>query len=237
MLSDAAAQQAQVDLDQTNYDRDAMLLRSGTVSASHLRSGALRAAKTTRTSSNPCASRRKCSSPSSAAIRIFAVDAASAISAGAGAGRRSATPARSHGRQGAVRRHCHQRALHRARQISRGFDDRFLSRRYRSRLGRRQSERNRTDLCAARPAGHGDGRHLSGRGVARHRRERQPGGGAGIFAAAGAEHQRQLGQGRAARADARARRHQRQEPAAAARRHERRGRRRYRPCARASRTS
>ena len=32
MLSDVAAQQAQVDLDQTNYNRDVMLLRSGTVS-------------------------------------------------------------------------------------------------------------------------------------------------------------------------------------------------------------
>jgi membrane fusion protein, multidrug efflux system len=32
MLSDAAAQQAQVDLDQTNYNRENMLLRSGTVS-------------------------------------------------------------------------------------------------------------------------------------------------------------------------------------------------------------
>jgi membrane fusion protein (multidrug efflux system) len=32
MLSDAAAEQAQVTLDQTNYDRDATLLRSGTVS-------------------------------------------------------------------------------------------------------------------------------------------------------------------------------------------------------------
>jgi len=32
MLSDAAAQQAQVDLDQTNYDRENMLLRSATVS-------------------------------------------------------------------------------------------------------------------------------------------------------------------------------------------------------------
>jgi membrane fusion protein (multidrug efflux system) len=34
MLSDVAAEQAQVNLDQTNYDRDAMLLRSGTVSQS-----------------------------------------------------------------------------------------------------------------------------------------------------------------------------------------------------------
>jgi membrane fusion protein (multidrug efflux system) len=32
LLSDAAAQQAQVDLDQTNYDRESMLLRSATVS-------------------------------------------------------------------------------------------------------------------------------------------------------------------------------------------------------------
>ena len=32
MLSDVAAEQAQVDLDQTNYNRDSMLLRSGTVS-------------------------------------------------------------------------------------------------------------------------------------------------------------------------------------------------------------
>ena len=30
MVSDAAAQQAQVELDQTNYDRAAMLLKSGT---------------------------------------------------------------------------------------------------------------------------------------------------------------------------------------------------------------
>jgi membrane fusion protein, multidrug efflux system len=34
MLSDAAAQEAQVKLDQTNYDRDASLLKSGTVSQS-----------------------------------------------------------------------------------------------------------------------------------------------------------------------------------------------------------
>src|ERR1700722_13147665 len=65
--------------------------------------------------------------------------------------------------------------------------------------------------------------------MARHRREHQPGGGAGILAAAGAEHQRQLGEGRAARADARAHRYQQQQPAAAARRNERRGRCRHRP--------
>ena len=84
--------------------------------------------------------------------------------------------------------------------------------------------------------GRRDGRYLSGRGVARHGREHEPGGGAGVLAAAGAEHERQLGQGRAARADARARRHQRRDEAAAARRHERRGRRRYRPRPRLART-
>ena len=60
------------------------------------------------------------------------------------------------------------------------------------------------------PAGHGDSRYLSGRRLAWHRREHQPRGGAGILFAAGAEHQRQLGEGRAARADARAHRFQRQ---------------------------
>src|SRR4029078_2442467 len=49
-------------------------------------------------------------------------------------------------------------------------------------------------------------------------------------ASAGAEHQRQLGEGGAAHPDTRARRHARQDSAAAARRHERRGRRRYRSC-------
>src|SRR5882757_1709060 len=66
--------------------------------------------------------------------------------------------------------------------------------------------------------------------MGRHRREHQPGGGPGVLAAAGAEHQRQLGESRAAHPDARARRHERQEPAAAARRHERRGRCRHRSC-------
>ncbi len=46
--------------------------------------------------------------------------------------------------------------------------------------------------------------------VAWHGREHQPGGVAGVLLVAGAKHQRQLGQGRAARADARARRLERQ---------------------------
>ena len=59
-----------------------------------------------------------------------------------------------------------------------------------------------------------------------------PAGRAGILAAAGAKYQRQLGQGRAARADAGSRRCRRQEQAAAARRHERHRQRRYRSRAR-----
>ena len=50
----------------------------------------------------------------------------------------------------------------------------------------------------SRAAGHGDGRHLSRCAMGRDGREHQPGGGPGVLAAAGAEHQRQLGEGRAA---------------------------------------
>src|SRR5262249_29291190 len=92
----------------------------------------------------------------------------------------------------------------------------------------------RADLRPARPEGHRHRRHLSGCRMAWCRRKRQSGGGAGIFFAAGAKHERQLGQGRAARADARAPRCHRQEAAAAARRNERRSRCRYRPRARLS---
>src|SRR6266446_2015568 len=71
-----------------------------------------------------------------------------------------------------------------------------------------------------------------GQSVTRHGREHQPGCGAGVLAAACAEHERQLGEGRAAHPNARSPRHQRQEPAAVARRNERRGRCRYRASAR-----
>ncbi len=74
---------------------------------------------------------------------------------------------------------------------------------------------------AARPEGARLRRHLSGRGLDRHGREHQPGVGVELLAAAGREHERQLGQGRAAHPDARPRR-QRARQAAAARRHERR---------------
>src|SRR6202166_3498787 len=68
--------------------------------------------------------------------------------------------------------------------------------------------------------------------MARRHRERQPGRGAAILAAARGEHQRQLGEGRAADHDARAHRYERQESAAAARRDERRGQCRHRSRAR-----
>src|SRR6266404_1260429 len=116
-----------------------------------------------------------------------------------------------------------ERACDRARQVPAGFDDRFLSRRRGLRLGRREPERDAVDACASRATGHGDGRHLSGPGMARHGREHQPGCGAGVLAAACAEHERQLGEGRAAHPDARSPRHERQEPAVVARRNERRG--------------
>src|ERR1700735_5559108 len=96
-------------------------------------------------------------------------------------------------------------------------------------MGRCDSEGNRAHLCAPRAEGHDQRRHLSGCRMARRGGKRQPGGGARILFAAGAEHQRQLGESGAARADAHPHRHQRQESATAARRHECRGRRRYRP--------
>ena len=80
-------------------------------------------------------------------------DRASAISAGASAGRRGAASTRSHGDHGAVCRHRHQRAGDRAGKISRGFDHGLLSRRHRPRLGRCQAEGDRADLRAAGPDG------------------------------------------------------------------------------------
>src|ERR1700721_315184 len=96
-------------------------------------------------------------------------------------------------------------------------------------MGRCDAEGNRAHLCAPRAEGHDQRRHLSGCRMARRCRKRQPGGGAGILFAAGAQHQRQVGESGAARADAHPHRHQRQESATAARRHECRGRCRYRP--------
>ena len=90
---------------------------------------------------------------------------------------------------------------------------------------------NRADLCAAGATDHGNRRHLSRRQMARDGREHQPGGGAAVLAAAGAEYERQLGEGRAA--DRHAGPHRSEpETTAAARRHERRAQRRYRSHAR-----
>ena len=236
MVSDAAAQQAQVDLDQTNYDRAAMLLKSGTATQAVYD----QAQYTLQNDKSKLAALREQSQVQLAKLGgnpdIVVTEHPQYLQAQAQVDEAQ--------RQldhtvvdGAVRRHCHRRAVDCAGKISRRFDDRFLPRRYRSRLGRRDTERDRADLRPAGPAGDGDSRYLSGSRVARRRRERQPGGRAGISLAAGAKYQRQLGEGRAARADARPPRHQRQELAAAARRLERRGRCRYRTRARLCRTS
>ena len=158
--------------------------------------------------------------------------AASAIYAMPWRSARSRAPARPYGRQGAVRRHRDERARARAGQVPAASTTAFyLVAADHVWVDANPKETELTHV-RARPAGHGDGRHLSGRGMAWHRREHQPGGGAGVLAAAGTEHQRQLGEGRAAHPDARAPRHQRQVAAAAARWNERRGQRRYRACAR-----
>jgi hypothetical protein len=68
MLSDVAAQQAQVDLDQKNYDRNAMLLKTATVSQGYSIRRATRSTPT-RASSPLTSNRSKCSLPSLAAIQ------------------------------------------------------------------------------------------------------------------------------------------------------------------------
>ena len=68
MLSDAAAQQAQVDLDQTNYDRSAMLLKSGTASQAVF-DQAHYTLENDKSKLAALRSSRRCSWPSSAAIR------------------------------------------------------------------------------------------------------------------------------------------------------------------------
>ena len=71
MLSDVAAQQAQVDLDQTNYDRAAMLLRSNTVPQAELRSGQSHARRRQEQARIAAPAGRRCNWRSSAAIRTF----------------------------------------------------------------------------------------------------------------------------------------------------------------------
>ena len=69
MISDAAAQQAQVDLDQTNYDRAAHAVEKRHGDASRLRSSHVHAAKRQEQARSPARAGRRCNSPSSAAIR------------------------------------------------------------------------------------------------------------------------------------------------------------------------
>ena len=228
MLSDVAAQQAQVDLDQTNYDRDAMLLKTATVSQAVFD----QARYTLENDKSKLAALQQ-----QAQVQLAKLGGNPDI----------ATTEHPQYRQAQAQVDEAQRQLDHTvvtapfagivtnvpaiapgKYLAASTTAFFLVDTDHVWVDA-HAERDRADLRAPRSAGDGDGRHLSGFRVARHRRERQPGGGAGIFVAAGAEYQRQLGQGRAARADARASRHQRQKPAAAARRHERRGRRRYRP--------
>jgi multidrug efflux pump subunit AcrA (membrane-fusion protein) len=87
-------------------------------------------------------------------------------------------------------------------------------------------------LCAAWSAGQREGRHLPRSPLVRNRGEPESDGRSGILTSAGAEHERQLGQGRAAGTDAHSRRYQRCAHAAAARRHEHGGVCRHRASAR-----
>ena len=167
MLSDVAAEQAQVVLDQTNYTRDATLLHSGTVSQAiydQAQSTPRHRQEQARIFASADASaigaaRRQCRNPRCSAP---------AISAGPSPGRRGTTPARSHRHRRAFCRPGRRCFSNRSREISRRLDDGFLSRRYRPRLDRSQSERDRAHLCAARPACDRHGRYLSRCYLARH---------------------------------------------------------------------
>ena len=129
MVSDAAAQQAQVDLDQTNYDRAAMLLKSGTATQAVFDQAAVHAAKRQEQARRLARAvagaarqaRRQSGHRRHASIRN--------TRQAQGASRRGAAPTGSHGGHGAVRRHRHRRAVDCARKISCRFDDRLFPRR------------------------------------------------------------------------------------------------------------
>ena len=167
MVSDAAAQQAQVDLDQVNFDRNAMLLRQRHCFPGRIRPGALHA-------------------------RQRQEQARSPARAGAGAARQarrqsghrrhraSAIPCRRRRRStrrsaSSITRSSRRRSpasvtgvpVDRAREISCGIDDGVLSRRYRSRLGRSKPQGDGADVCEARPARDHHSGHLSGRRMER----------------------------------------------------------------------
>ena len=141
MLSDVAAQQAQVDLDQTNFDRNAMLLRSGTVSQAMYDQARYTLRQRQEQARSRCASRRRCSSPSSAAMPTLPstqhpqyLQAQAQVDEAQRQLDHTVVTAPFAGIVTNVPRD-------RARQVSRGLDDRILSGRYRSRLGRRQLRR------------------------------------------------------------------------------------------------
>ena len=128
MVSDAAAQQAQVDLNQTNYDRAAMLLKSGTATQA-VYDQAQYTLQMTRASWLPCASSRRCRARQARRQSGHRRHAASAIPAGAGTSRRGAAAIGSHGGDGTVRGIVTDRAVDCAGQIPRRLDDRLFSRR------------------------------------------------------------------------------------------------------------
>ena len=138
MVSDAAAQQAQVDLDQTNYDRAAMLLKSGTATQAVFD----QAQYTLQNDKSKLAALREQSQVQLAKLGgnpdIVVTEHPQYRQAQAQveeAQRQLDHTVVTAPFAGTVDR----RAVDCAGQIPRRFDDRFLSRRYRSRLGRRDS--------------------------------------------------------------------------------------------------
>ena len=133
MVSDVAAEQSQVVLDQTNYVRDTTLLRSGTVSQAIYD----QTQSTLETDKSKLESLRQ-----QAQVQLAQLDGNADIpatqhpqyTAGASQGRGGATPARSHRHLRAVCRPGHRCFGDSARKISRRLNHGLLSGRYRSRL-------------------------------------------------------------------------------------------------------
>ena len=212
MLSDAAAQQAQVELDQTNYDRATMLLHNDTVPQSELRCRPKPRSTSTRASSNPSASRPRVQLGKARRQSGHSGDPAPTISRRPRprSTRRSAssiTPSSRAPFGGIV---TNVPSIAPGKYLAASTTAFFLVDTDHVWIDANPKE---TELTYVRP-----GQPVTvtvdtypDAGMARHRREHQSGCGAAIRVAACAKHQRQLGESRTARADARARRHQRQE--------------------------
>ncbi len=110
-----------------------------------------------------------------------------------GRARRGRAPARPFGRPCPLRRHRDQRAVVAARPVSRRVRHRLQHRLDQPRLDPGQPERDRADLCPAGTERDRRGRYLSRATMDRNGRQHQPGLGVELLAAAGGEHQRQLG--------------------------------------------